>query len=444
MDKRYEKNPEQSKYMKEKLLQKYPEIFEKYEIDESTQIQVCNMVEFLIVEHPEKYDRTAGTRMDYENNEELRRIYAVVNKEKNVAVMINTNENGKMPEGEYGVYDLQNHKFELTNEEVKNRIKLAIKSINKDGLSKDVDVHDFEKEMFEKLCPKNLDEMEKLATIDNRIEVEAKRLVTEKTREVNRKNGKTEEEIKAIEAENGKQDKNEEKVVIGQGNDSQDKAQIPKDVEEACKRLGIMHVKSYFYVNARELSEKVDGTRVNKNGNRVLIIEVADSTNVSGPNKYYGMQDNRMILYGNENKEIRDVTGNVTKMGKLVKPLKLQSPEYIEYKDSEGLVIREQIDDRANLSVQEIENYKNGMEDILERYSQNIYMIKYDSNLSPEEKIEQIQKIDDWCDEETTDIALENDISMNDDKNIDAMTDEHTEDIQEEIEAWEVPGKRER
>lgn len=32
---------------------------------------------------------------------------------------------------------------------------------------------------------------------------------------------------------------------------------------------------------------------------------------------------------------------------------------------------------------------------------------------------------------------------MADDRNIDAVTDEHTEDIQEEIEAWEVPGKRE-
>ena len=173
------------------------------------------------------------------------------------------------------------------------------------------------------------------------------------------------------------------------------------------------------------------------------MLEVADSSNIEGPNKYYGFQDNRMISYGIENQEVRDVTGNVTQLGKVVKPLKLQSPEFVEYRDSEGLVIREQIDEKADLSVQEMQRYKRDMEDLLEKYSQNIYMIKYNSNLSPEEKIEQIQKIDDWCDEKTTDIALENNVSMADDRNIDAVTDEHTEDIQEEIEAWEVPGKRE-
>ena len=107
-------------------------------------------------------------------------------------------------------------------------------------------------------------------------------------------------------------------------------------------------------------------------------------------------------------------------------------------------MIREQIDDKSDLSVQEIERYKKDMEKTLEKYSQNIYMIKYNSNLSPAQKIEQIQKIDDWCDKETTQIALQNNISLNDDKNIDKETDEHTEDMQEDIEAWEVPGSRKR
>ena len=144
------------------------------------------------------------------------------------------------------------------------------------------------------------------------------------------------------------------------------------------------------------------------------------------------MQDERMALYGTANSEVRKVTGNVTQMGKVVKPLKLESPEYIEYEDSEGLVIREQIDEKSDLSVQEINHYREEMEDILEKYSQNIYMIK-SSDLSPEEKVKEIQRIDDKCDKDTTKSALSHGIGRTDDENIDQVTDKHTEDMQEDV-----------
>ena len=431
MKKNYENNPEKARYIKENLLKKYPEIFEKYEMSEFSQIQVCNLAEFLIAEHPEKYDRTAGTRMNYENNEELQRIYAVVNKEKNQAVMINTSKDGKIPEGEFGIYDLENHEFQLTNETLRETIREHIKKYAKDTLTAKE-----EEQMIDEIAPKNLDDIDKFVTMGERnIDEKVRDVVDKKIDEKNEENGKSKEEREALENRN----KDEEQVTIGQ----EENETIPGDVEKACRKLGVTQVKSYFYVNANELADKVDGTRVNKNGNRVLMLEIADSSNLEGPNKYYGFQDDRMVSYGTENQEVRDVTGNVTQMGKVVKPLKLQSPEYVEYKDSEGLVIREQIDEKSDLSVQEIENYKKSMEKTLEKYSQNIYMIKYNSNLSPEQKIEQIQKIDDWCDKETTDIALKNNISLNDDKNIDDATDEHTEGIQGDIEAWKVPGKRE-
>lgn len=432
MQRNYESNSEKANYIKQNLMKKYPEIFEKYEMSELSEMQVCNLAEFLIAEHPEKYDRTAGTRMDYENNQDLQRIYTVVNRQKNTAVLINTNKEGKIPEGEFGIYDLENHKFQLTNEELRETIREHIKKYAKDTMTAKE-----EEQMIDEIAPKTLDDMDKIATMGERnIDEKVRNAVDQKIDEKNAENGKTKEEREALENNN-----REEKEV---GNGQEEKETVPEDVAKACRRLGVTQIKSYFYVNASELGDKVDGTRVNKNGNRVLMLEVADSSNLEGPNKYYGFQDNRMISYGTENQEVRAVTGNVTQMGKVVKPLKLQSPEYIEYKDSEGLVIREQIDDKMDLSVQEVENYKRDMEKVLEKYSQNIYMIKYNSNLSPEQKIEQIQKIDDWCDKETTEIALENDISLNDDKNIDTATDEHTEDVQEEVEAWEVPGRRER
>lgn len=397
-------------------------------------IQVCNLAEFLIAEHPEKYDKTAGTRMDYENDENLQKIFAVIDRQKNTAVLINTNENGKVPEGEFGTYDLENHKFDAS-ETIKENIKKSIRDrANHTLTEKEIE------EMTNELSPKNLDDMDKIATMGERnINEKVRKAVDKKIDEKNEENGKTKEEREALESK-----AKEEQVTVGQEKEGQaNKQKIPEDVQKACARLGVTQLKSYFYVNASELGDKVDGTRVNKNGNRVLMLEVSDSSNIEGPNKYYGFQDNRMVSYGMENQEVRDVTGNVTQMGKVVKPLKMQSPEFVEYRDSEGLVIREQIDEKADLSVQEMQRYKRDMEDLLEKYSQNVYMIKYSSNLSPQEKIEQIQKIDDWCDAKTTDIALENNVSMADDRNIDAVTDEHTEDIQEEIESWEVPGKRE-
>lgn len=393
---------------------------------------MCNLADFLIKEHPEKYDKTAGTRMDYENDENLKRIFAIIDNQKNSAILVNTNQEGQIEEGEFGKYEFgeangsKKPQFYLTNEDLKQRIQKQLEeSIEK--YAKDIYSSKEIKEMTEDMMPKTLDDMEKLATKgDREISEKAERLVkVEKPDEINRKNGKSKAERNEIE--------NANKVTIGQENDGQaDKNEVPDDVQKACRKLNITHIKSYFYVEAAQLEEKIDGTRVDKNGSKVLMLEVEDSANVGGPNKYYGIQDDRMALYGTANSEVRNVTGNVTQMGKVVKPLKLESPEYIEYEDSEGLVIREQIDEKSDLSVQEINRYREEMEDILEKYSQNIYMIK-SSNLSPEEKVKEIQKIDDWCDRETTNSAREHNISVFDDKNIDEETDKNTLVVQEKI-----------
>lgn len=434
---RNELNPEQEADIKEKLWEKYQDVFEKYKIKSISEAEICNMAEFLITMHPEKYAKSMGTENNYRRDENLRKIYAVVDKQKNMAVLINTNEKGKIPEGEFGVYEFGN-KLKADEFKPSDKIEKIVRE-KVEKFSNGTLTAKEEDEMVKKLMPKTLDDMDKIATIDMEIEEKTKKAIDKKIDEKNAENGKTKEDRETLEKEN--KEKSEEQVTIGQEKDGQEsKKQIPNDVQKACKRLGINHVRSFFYVNATELDNKVDDTRTNKNGNRVLILEVYD--NKIDCNKYYGFQDERMVLYGNDseaNKAVKDVTGNVTQMGKLIKPLKPKETQFIEYEDSQGLVIREQIDDKEDLSMQEINQYRKDMEETLTKYSQEMYRIKNDSLLSKEQKNERIQAVDDWCDKKTTEIAKNNDISINADRRIDAITDNHTEDIQENIQEDDEP-----
>lgn len=441
MDKNYEENPEKSKYIKENLQSRYPEIFEYYEMDDLSQIQVCNLAEFLLAEHPEKYEKN---RVIYETDEDLKRIYAVISKEKDFAVMINTNQEGKVPEGEFGTYDLQKNRFRSSNEIKKEVVEyLGIDALQIKEQDEIVD------SIF-----KDLNDMDKLATMDLSKIIEEKRpqinqLVDDKIDKTNEKNGKSKEEREKIEKSEKAEDKKNNIIVEQENNGQDENNKIPKDVAEACQKIGVTKIKGYFYVNALDLNNKVDNTLVNKNGEKVLMLEV-ESDKVDGPNKYYGMQKQRMVLYGNENEAVRDVTGKVTKMGKVVEPLKMQEPKTIEYQDSNGLVINETIDDHAQLSMQEAENYRKEMEDLLEKYSQNIELVKSDNTLNTEEKTKMLEEVCGRFNQLADETADKYDISHNDTKNIVAETIEHTdEEIEEEIEenndepeAFEVPGKR--
>ena len=79
MEKKFENNlsPEQELYIKEKLFEKYGENLENYGITVNSNVEICNMAEFLITEHPEKYAKSMSTENDYRNDENLRKIYAV-------------------------------------------------------------------------------------------------------------------------------------------------------------------------------------------------------------------------------------------------------------------------------------------------------------------------------------------------------------------------------
>lgn len=409
----------------------YIEILKKYGVS-LEQTEICDLAEFLLTEHNEKYEKN---RAIYETDEDLKKIYAIVDRAKEIAVFINVNENGKIPKGEFGVYDFKNHKFDASDF-IKEKIEKTVRKMtNGTFTEKEVDA------MIKNISPKTLDDIDKIATKENEIYEKIKLQINQNLNEKNNQNGKSFSEREKNSKENSRNIKVQ---------NEDEKRELPKDVKLLCEKLHVITIKSYFYVNASEISDKVDGTKVNKNGNKVLILEIPDTMNANGTNKYYGMQDNRLVIYGTENKEIRDVTGNVTKMGKTINPLKLQNDEYIKYQDSQGLIVNEKIDDKADLSVQDIENYKKEMEEILEKYSQDIYKIKYESELLPDEKINKIQEIDGWYDEQTIKITKQNNVSIEDNKNIDLTTEEHIEDIQEEIkddahediETWEVPGKR--
>lgn len=212
---------------------------------------------------------------------------------------------------------------------------------------------------------------------------------------------------------------------------------IPQDVKEACQKLGINKIRGYFYVNASDLGNKVDNTMVNKFGNRVLMLEVP-SEKLEGPNKYYGMQDNRMVVYGNEDQAVREVTGNVTKMGKVVEPLKLQEPKEVKFDNKDGMVVNERLDDNMELSVQEANNYREEMEKLLEKYSREVELLKEDDDMELNEKLEKMRQNDGEFFSQANSIAQKYDISIDDRENIQTKVIENSvEAAKDETEEYE-------
>lgn len=422
MQKNYEKNPEKANVIKQSLRKKYAQIFEKYEIEELSHLQVCNLAEFLLKEHPEKYEKA---RTIYEQNPELSRVYAVIQQEKNRAIMINVNKEGKIPEGEFGVYDLQNHKFRLTNEEVKTKIQQILESkINR--YAKDVYSPAQIREMTEQMMPKNLDDMDQLVTKgEHQIEQRAERLVKdEKPAEINQKNGIPDSQKIALEEESKSKQTQQEP-----------QKEVPEDVVKACEKLGITELKGYFYVEARQLGDKVDNIAVNENGGKVLMLETANPSNAIGPDKYFGIQDERMILYGTQDREVEEVTNRGTVPptdGKLIEPLKKDNPTYIEFSDSEGMFVKEKLEENMNLSVQDLENYKEEVEKLLEHYSAEVAKIQ-ESFASQEEKVRALSENDINYDKMNTELAKKYGIDKTDAKSINLQTTEYTQDRAEEL-----------
>lgn len=429
------------------------DLLKKYNITSIEEIQGCTLAEFLAKQHPEKYDNSI-----YQNTDELKQIFAVVNKKENVAIFINLNKdnNSKLEYGDFAEQDLNTYKIKLAPE-IEEKFKLEIEQMSHDYFS----IKEQEK-IFKESFKGDLDSLEKTATIYFYLIHRAKKIISEKLDEVNRENGISKDEREKIESKGNeiKLEKEEhdeyskEVNIVNEENKDDEKNEIPVEVREACRKLGINKIKGYFYVNASELHNKVDNTLVDKYGEKVLMLQVP-SEKIEGPDKYYGMQDEKMVLYGNEDEAVRDVTGK-TRMGEVVEPLKLQEPKAVEYSDDDGLVINEQIDDNSELSVQEANNYREEMEELLEKYSQNVEMIENDTSLSLDEKTQMLNDMKNKFCSDADRIADKYDIKSADTKNIMIEMEEHTEEeIDEETEEeqlnrtdddepdyFEVPGKR--
>ena len=430
MDKNYERNPEKAKYIKEQLYDKYQEdVFQKYEISEASlsRMQVCNLAEFLMAQQ-DKYERN---RAIYERDENLTRIYVVADPQKDRAILINTNEKGKVPEGEFGTYYFQND-FQKEHFEISGKVKDEIvKHLGIGALPIEKQDEMINEILYQKLKLNELSAMDQLATmdlekvIDNRIPKKEIEDVKDKYIDgENERNGKTSEERDNIEKEvNGKKD-----VTLEQ----ESKKEIPEDVKKFCQKLGVKTIKGFFYVKANQLLDQIDDTLVEENGNDVLVVQIAGD-GVEGPDKYYGTQDENLVLAGNVNKEIQDVTGNRVKNGQVLEPFKPAEKQYLEYADSNGLVIREELEDNLENSIQDISNYARETEEELEKYSQNVAKIKA-MGLDTEQERALLKDARKTCNENTTKIANKYNMSKSDDQNIDA---EVTEQNQEKIEEAE-------
>lgn len=414
---------------------KISKLLKKYNINSIDTIQGCTLAEFLAKQHPEKYDNSI-----YKNTDELKQIFAIVNDKKNVAIFINLNKdsNSKLEYGDFAEQDLTNYKIKLAPE-VEEKFKAQIEKMSHEYFSAKE-----QEEIFKDSFKGNLDSLEKIATIDFYLEHQAKSVIKDKLKEINEKNGKSvdekdvnKEKQEGKTEDDSKKEKEEKVSLVDEKNEEEEKTEIPDDVKKACKRLGINKIKGYFYVNASDLNRKVDNTLVNKYGDRVLMLEVP-SDKLEGPNRYYGMQGEKMVVYGNEDQAVRDVTGNITKMGKVVEPLKLQEPKEVKFDNKDGMVVNERLDDNMELSVQEANNYREEMEKLLEKYSREVELLKEDDDMELNEKLEKMRQNDGEFFSQANSIAQKYDISIDDRENIQTKVIENSvEAAKDETEEYE-------
>ena len=431
MDKNYEKNPEKANYIKKQLYDKYrEEIFEKYDIEEAdlARMQVCTLGEFLVLQQ-DKYEKN---RAIYETDENLKKIYAVVDKLENRAIMINTNQEGKLPEGEFGVYDFQKNRFEMAGkvkDEIVQYLGIGALPIEKqDALLQ---------ELFEqKLKLDELSIMDQLATMDlekvmdsriSKEELEA--LKSEYIDRENEENGKTKEERNQIE----KQVKDEEKEEDQKREQEVKQSNLPEHVVKYCLMAGIAVPKAVIDTKASEAADKIDEPRINRNGGNVTIIKTRDDSKQT--DKYLVFQDGKYIIPGTRDEKIDKVVGKrmqTSKNGAMIKPLEIDDEEqYFEYSDSQGLTIREKIEENLKISIEDLENYKREMQKELEQYSQEMYRIQETPFLSDAQKDALYAEANERFNSNNEKIAKECNVELNDVKAINLATDERT---QEQIE----------
>lgn len=348
--------------------------------------------------------------------------------------MINTSKKGKIPEGEFGKYDLEMQEFELTNEEIREKMREQIKRYAKEIL-----LPAEEEKLIDQMVPEHLSQMEEFVEQgmdETEIGIRARKVVDRKVDKKNAGNGISKRQRQEVERE-----KRDNRVKKEPNEEISEKNQeLPEDVVKAATKLGVTKVKGYFYVNAKQLADKVENTPVKEDGKRVLILEVANGNAIDGPDRYYGFQEDRMVLWSNQNEEMEEVTQRGARPpvdGKLIEPLKRDDPTYVEFSSSEGMVVEEKLEENLNLSVQALESYKQEIEELLKHYAQNIVAIQENESLDDDQKRELLFQNSQNFERLNEQLAQKYGIDFCNVKTINLQKTEYHQEVEKEIEEEE-------
>lgn len=409
-------------------------------------IEVCNLKEYLDKYAKEEYIKYLEKEsITPETIENMKKVFVIQGKDEKEAILINTYNEGKLPEGKIGTYNLEENKFVASSQ-------VKIKIIETLG----IDINSFDVYEQNEIIDKVFGDMNALINL-NQLEFEekitekapeVKELIQETTRKKNEKAGHSEETVKKVTGESnkdGKTNEEEPKVMLANENTENSKgSKLPEDVEKACARLGITQLKGYYYVNPVELGNKIDNVPVNKYAGRVLILEESKGANVTEPDRYYGVQDEKLVLYGGKNDEaMEEITERGSRPpvdGSTLSPLKKDNGTYVEYSKN-GINISEKIEEKFDLSYQELEEYKKKQEELLDKFASEVNQTIEDDTLSEEEKNIKLDEIRDENYSANVKLGQDYGIDYSDTRAINAVQVEEIGEAQDTVE--EETGEKE-
>ena len=157
---------------------------------------------------------------------------------------------------------------------------------------------------------------------------------------------------------------------------------------------------------------------------RVLILESEDE--FLGSDKYFGFQNNKMVLYGNKDDEIEKVIGDRPPIrGKYIEDLKMESDTKVVDFSASNVKVDAQLEESVNNSVQDIQGYQIRVNQLLEMYSKRISQISDNPFSSHQEKIKELNNLDGWFENENQKLGVQYGIAETDIEEIkeDALND---------------------
>lgn len=445
MEKNYksEMSREEQDYIKNKLFEKYEKDFRIEKLDQNVNYEILHLSDFLKIQDSERFK---PENMNYENDERLQNVFVVIDNQNERALFINSNDESKekniIPEGHIATQNLKTNEISPSTK-LKEQIKKYVDVLYADDPAK---AKEMEGKITRDIFHGDAKDLENIEKILEKPENLGKK-IEKYCEEVNRKNGISKEDMEN--AKNGK------KMTKETGDDSEKeedikKSNLPEHITKYCIMAGIRIPKAVIDTKASEAAAKIDDPLINKNGGNVTIIKVRDDS--KSTDKYLVFQDNKMIIPGNRDEKIDKVVGRKmehTKNGKLIQPLEIDDKEqFFEYSDSQGTDIEIKLEESTDLSIDDLQSYKREVQIELEKFSQELNKIDQELFVSDIEKDRRRVEANGMFNKNNKQIALKYNIDLENVKDINLETDITTneqveKETDEEIEAFQVPGKRE-